>query len=173
MPRMNRTAALPPVLIILLATACAHHRAPRGPEAEVLFRLYSGDWVLDAEASDPPPAIFGSIQLGMVTTNAGNDQRGPVLGPPPGPPGRLCADRPKSSDDDESDSSDSASGSLPSSIYRELAASRPPRLTLLSTKSVVHLSPSALGTPIELPMDAERRAADHDLGDVDITVRRP
>ena len=170
MPRMNHTAALPPVLIMLLATACAHHRAPRGPEAEVLFRLYSGDWVLDADASDPPPAIFGSIQLDMVPAGAGHDHRGPVLGPPPCPPGRLCADRPKSSGDDESDSSDAASDSLPSSIYRRLAASRPPRLTLLFTRSVFHVSPSALGTPIELSMDAEKRAVDHDLGEVDITV---
>lgn len=166
MPRMNRTAALPPFLIILLVTACAHHRAPRGPEAEVLFRLYSGDWVLDADASAPPPAIVGSIQFYKVTAGAG----GPVLGPPPCPPGRLCADRPKSSGDDESDSSDSASDSLRSSIYRKLAASRPPRLTLLFTRSVFHVAPSALGTPIELPMDAEKRAVDHDLGDVGITV---
>lgn len=163
MPRMNRTAALPPVLIILLATACAHHRAPSGPEAEVLFRLYSGDWVLDADESALPPAIFGEIQLDMVTADVGRDHWGPVLGPPPCPPGRLCADRPKSSGDDESDS-------LPSSIYIKLAASRPLRLTLLFTKSVFHVSHSALGAPIELPMNAEKRAVDHDLGDVDITV---
>ncbi len=163
MPRMNRTAA-PMTLLpaILLAAACTHYQGPRGPEAEALFELYNGDWVLDADASDPtpepphPPLVLTAV----ATTGTAS---GPTLGPPPCPPGQLCRDRPESGGREESESP-----SVPDSAVRHthgrVATHQPARLTLLFSEAAMRVSPSGLGIPLEVPMDSRRTEVEQGKG---------
>ena len=165
MIRTNRIADLPPlVLTILLAATCTNYQGPRGPEAEAVFAQYNGDWILDADGSDPAPEqSLGPLILGALVV-AGGGSSGPVLGPQPCPRGQICADRPVSSEHKESESP-----SVPDSVLRnthlELATYRAPRLTLRFTSSFMRVSPTGLGTPLEVPMDARKTEVEHDFGD--------
>lgn len=168
MIRPNRTATLTPmVTAILLAATCTHYRGPRGPEAEALFALYNGDWILDADESDPVFApVFGPLILGsVVSTGGGGGSSGPVLGPKPCPRGQICIDRPKSPEERTEPESPPDPDSVIRHTLGELATYRAPRLTLLFTDSVFRVSPSSLGIPLEVPMDARKTEIDHELGD--------
>ena len=169
MPHSNRTAILAPlVTAILLTAACTHYRGPRGPEADALFELYSGDWILDADASDPVPGLSGPLNLERVSFVSRSGDGGPTLDPPC-PRGRICVDRPKSSGETRRLES---SGSVPDSAllnaYDELATHRPPHLTLLFTRSGISVLPSSLGAPLEVTMDGAKTEVDHELGDFSV-----
>lgn len=166
MPHSNRTAILAPlVTAMLLTAACTHYRGPRGPDADTLFALYNGDWVLDADASDPVPhpVLPGAVRMTSTAISGGGS--GPTLDPPC-PRGRICVDRPESSAETRRLESP---GSVPDSAllnaYDELATHRPPHLTLLFDSSGIGVSPTPLGTPLAIPMDGTKIEIDHDLGD--------
>ena len=172
MPRPNRIATLLPlVLAALVTTACNHYQGPRGSEAEALFALYNGDWILDAGESDPALyPIFGPLILSEVVVRGGGSggSGGPVLGPRPCPRGQICIDRPESSERTETEA-ESPPAPVPDSVlrntYQKLATYRAPRLTLRLTSSSMHVSPTGLGTPLEVPMDARKTEVDQELGD--------
>lgn len=165
----NRTAILTPlVTAILLAAACTHYRGPRGPEADAFFELYNGDWVLDADASDPAPGLSSPLAIFPVSVTSVSGGGGPTLDPPC-PRGRICVDRPRSSGETRRSES---SGSVPDSAllnaYDELATHRPSHLTLLVTRSGIRVSPSGLGASLEVPMDGAKTEVDHELGDFSV-----
>ena len=168
MPRMNCPTTLAPIpMIILLAAGCAHYQAPRGPAAEALFALYNGDWVLDADASDQAPAVIaGPISFSRaIRTDRGSG--GPTLGPPPCPRGQICIDRPKSSEDKEPDPPPVAD-SARRDTHSKLAGYRASQLTLHFTTSAIRISPTGLGTPLEVPMDSGKTEVDHESGDFSV-----
>ena len=162
MIRPNRIVTLPQlVLATLVTTACNHYQGPRGSEAEALFALYNGDWILDADESDPAPGPpLAPLKLSAVVVASSG---GPALGPPPCPRGRICNDRPESSGREVSESPSVPDSAL-RRTHRELAAYRAPRLTLLVSRSVFRVSPTGLGTPLEVPMDTRKMEVDHELG---------
>lgn len=169
MPHLNRTTTLTlAVAATLLTTACTRYQGPRGPEADALFALYNGDWVLEADASDSVIGPISPIQFEAISVVSSSGHGGPTLDPPC-PRGQICADRPKASRED-------GRLELPTSVpdsalriaYRELATHRPPRLTLLFTASGIRVSPTGLGTPIEVPADGTKTEVDHELGDFSV-----
>ncbi len=169
MPHSNRITILAPlVTAILLTVACTHYQGPRGPEADALFELYNGDWVLDADESDsvPRPPLPVAIAFTSHTFLGGGS--GPTLDPPC-PRGQICVDRPKSYEETRSLG---LSASVPDSAllntYRELATHRPPHLTLLFTSPGISVSPTPLGDPLEIPMYGTKTEVDHDLGDFSV-----
>ena len=164
MLRMNRTVTLASVpLIVLPAATCTRYQGPRGPAAAALFELYGGDWVLDADASDPAPwGLAGSIRLRSVTLT-GRGSGGPTLGPQPCPRGRICIDRPESSGDKAPESAPDPDSAL-RHVRGELALYRASQLTLQFTSSFVRVSPTGLGAPLEVPTDSRKMEIDHEFG---------
>lgn len=163
---MNRPAPLTTLVpAILLAAACTRYQAPRGPQAQVLFELYNGGWILDADASDPEPGLAGPLGFSPVSVISSAGHGGPTLGPPPCPRGQICVDRPRSPGEARSESSSPIPDSALSRTHQSVAWSRPPRLTLQLTESAIRVSPSGLGTPLEVPMDPRKTEVDHDFGD--------
>ena len=167
MPRPNHLAALPPlVLATLLTAACNHYPGPRGPGAQVPLELYSGDWMLDADESDPgPDMIHSPLKISPGPVVSGSAHGGPTLEPPPCPQGQICRDRTKSPEGARSESSSPVADPELSQTHLSVAVSRPPRLTLQLTESVIRVSPSGLGIPLEVPMDPRKTEVDHEFGD--------